>query len=61
MLSTIMEQFASYFTLYSLWWGRLEENGRPLSGQEAYEAWVETGGIITVEPHMVEVAEYYGE
>ena len=55
-----MEQFASYFTLYNLWLGRLEENGRPLSGDEAYKAWIETGGIITEEPHMVEVAEYYG-
>lgn len=55
-----MEQFASYFTLYGLWAGRLEENGRPLSGEEAYEAWVQTGGIITIEPHMVEVHEYYG-
>ena len=56
-----MEQFASYFTLYGLWLGRLEENGRILTGQEAYDAWVETGGIMTVEPHMVEVHEYYGE
>jgi hypothetical protein len=56
-----MDTYSSYFTLYGVWQAGLEENGRPLYGQEAYDAWLETGGIMVVEPHMVEVHEYYGE